>query len=356
MSLSIVKKPERLINGHLSKWNAVHQPIEFKVQRKDQAVEMKYKFTTPGSTVRIKVVGSLPLGVEIGQRVYYSSPSQSYVLNITDIVGNILITDGLVSGTVYGGFVNFLDAYTNYFIETEILYRNTSNVYESIGTSRSKIDSQGIASININEWLKTKAVFEDDFLYNVINKAINGEGGAFTARFRENYNGQTLDFSPVDGIGYWTNSAKQVLEIFGTNMAVYVPTYDDTREERAKFLSVFEKPTYFPGYPFSLCFVYSDNLLNYQITREESTKDLNGSEIDSTSDDLNATQRFFVNRLMLKQGYTSDVKQLEVWLETGSIITESAIEEPGVGAYSDGSIFEATRPREILYTSEDLVL
>lgn len=344
MSLSIVKKPERLINGHLSKWNAVHQPIKFKVQRQDQQVIQKYKFTTPGSTVRIKVNGTIPSIVAVGQRIYYSSSTQKYILTITQIVGNILITDGLISGTIYGGFVNYIDAYKNYFIETEILVRTTSNVYESIGTSRSKIDSQGIASINVNEWLRTKAVFEDQFLYNVINKAINGEGGKFSVRFKENYNGNALPFRPTEGIAYWSNSAKQVLEIFGTNMAVYVPTYDDTREERAKFLSVFDKPTYFVGYPFSLSFIYSDNLLNYQIIRKESTKNLNGSEIALTSDNLNTTQRFFVNRLMLKQGYTSAVKRLEIWLETGSSVGSSPIEVPG--GYSDGTIFNPFKPTE----------
>lgn len=341
MSLTIIKKPEKSVHGHLSKWSAVHQPISFKVQRKDQAVSIKFMSGFGSNKVRIKVVGALPSSVAVGQRVYYSSPTQSYIVTITAINGNTLTTDGTTTGTIYGGFVNFLDAYKNYFVSTQIYTLNTSNALELLGTATTKVDSSGVSTVNVNAWLRTVAEFEDQFKYDQINKAINGEGGKFTVRFSEYYNGQPSPYGSTLGVDYWSNSAKQVGDLYGTNMGEYVPTYDATREEKAKFLSAFKKPTYFTGFPFSLSFIYSDNLLNYQVMRKESTKDINGTQVALTSDNLNASHRFFVNRLMLKEDYTSNINSLEVWLETGAVITFSPLD---TNVYSDGTIFNPLLP------------
>jgi hypothetical protein len=99
-------------------------------------------------------------------------------------------------------------------------------------------------------------------------------------------------------------------------MGSFVPTYDNSRTDKAKFQSVFKRPTYFVNYPFSLNFIYSDNMLNYQVTRKEQTKDINGNIIATTTDNLNMASRLFANRLMLKQGYTSNIKTVDIWLES----------------------------------------
>jgi hypothetical protein len=101
-------------------------------------------------------------------------------------------------------------------------------------------------------------------------------------------------------------------------MGSYVPTYDNARTDKAKFQSVFKRPTYFVGYPFSLNFIYSDNMTNSQLTRKEQTKDINGNTISNTTDNMNMAFRFTANRLMLKQGYTSNVKTVDIWLDAGA--------------------------------------
>jgi len=42
------------------------------------------------------------------------------------------------------------------------------------------------------------------------------------------------------------------------------------------------------------------------------------SSIATTSDNLFVAERFFANRIMLKQGYTSNVKTIDFWIETGA--------------------------------------
>jgi hypothetical protein len=346
MSVTILTRPEKSINGHLTKWNSVHQPIVFELQRKDAAVNLK-RLNYLGF-VQLRMATTIPALVEVGQSVYYFSGTQKYTWTITAIDGLWLTTDGTVTGTVYGGGLNWVDAYKNYYIETKILNVDDSNTYVNLGLQKNKTDLTGKATVNVQQWLKTAVIFKNNFLYNQINKKQAGEGSKFSIQYREAYNGIVGGFSVISGLNYWTNSAKQIQEAYGSNMGDFTPTYDNDRTAKAKFQSVFDRPTYFLNYPFSLNFIYSDNLLNYQVIRREITRDINGTQTGTTSDDISMTQRFFSNRLMLKGGYDSTVKTVDVWLETGSVTTLSPTE--GSGGYSTGGLFNPFRPVEAPYS------
>ena len=80
-------------------------------------------------------------------------------------------------------------------------------------------------------------------------------------------------------------------------------------------------------------------MLNIAVTREEETFNVNGTTVAATSDALNPSHRFAANRLMLKDNYTSNVKTLDVWLNsTGVGIPYSPIDYNN--NYSDGTIFQ----------------
>ncbi len=335
MSITIVKQPKVAVNAEFSKWQAVHHPLEFHFQRKDSIVNIKYKQVN--ENVKMLIGSGIPATVIVGQSIRFVSIQQTFTSTILSINGSIIEVDNTTAGSVFGGFVLYLGAFSNYSIITEILAVDTSNVYNILGEMNTRGNVDGLVKINIQQWIKTKALYDNDFNYDVINKNVIGESGKYNLRVREAFNKNETAPETIIDLFYWTNSAKQIQELYGSNMGEYVPTVDGTRVNKAKFQSVFEKPTYFVGYPFSMNFIYSDNLKNLQITREERQLDINGALIGSqTSDNLNATQRGFGNRLMLAQGYGPTVKQVEVWLESGAAIPDDEI---GNGVYTDGSVF-----------------
>lgn len=344
MGLVALELPEKTVAAQTSKWQAAHHPILFKLQRADQQVDFRFKPTQ--ATLSINMIGPIPADVSAGDLIQYVDPNGvAYSLTITFISGNTLsISDISLTGTVYGGHVNYTGSRPNYFVETKVLIFDGSSALESIGTLTHKPDINGVVNINVSSWVRSYGLFENTFAYDQINKAIFGEGGKYKVQFRELYDGvDDPPFIALFGIRYWTNSAKQIQEAYGSNMADFVPTIDVTRNDKAKFLSEFEKPTYFVGYPFSLNFIYSDNLSNFEITREEEQFDINGDSLGTSSNTLQAAERFFVNRLMLEQGYTSDVAEVDVWLESGDALDGNPIEEippDPIGVYSDGNIFE----------------
>jgi len=353
MSLQVIKQPVVNINGQLSKWNSVHQSIEFQLQRSDLSIISKTKVS---GYVRLKTSSNIPSTVQVNDRIIYVVNNVKRNAKITQIIQpNILVTDSTISGNAYSGSVILLDSYKNYFVETEIFGVDISNNYISLGISRNVSDANGVIKVNVQEWLRTQAEYENKFAYNVINKMLRGEGTRFNIRYRENFNGNTYGFSAMSSTNlfYWTNSAKQIQEAYSQNMGDYVPTIDEDRTDKAKFQSVFKKPTYFPGYPFSLNFIYSDNLTNYSVSRIEKTYDINRTEIAETTDALNMSQRQNANRLMLKQGYTSNIKTVDVWLESGLLNSNDAFNNHGIFGVG---VFNPFKPIErINYDLEKLV-
>ena len=58
---------------------------------------------------------------------------------------------------------------------------------------------------------------------------------------------------------YYSNAAKQIMDLYGQNLAEFVPVQNQT-SVKAKALND-ERPTWFRGFPFSFDFIYSDNLV-----------------------------------------------------------------------------------------------
>ena len=227
--------------------------------------------------------------------------------------------DKISNSQLSGGVVILNESYSSYYLEVQIHGVNASNTFELLGSTKVTSNDKGEIKVNIQEWLQTKAIFKNLFKYDTINQRQIGEGSQFNITWREIFNGDTTKktYSTLSDVNvfYWVNGTKQVQEAFSQNMADYVTTIDDARTNKAKFQSVFEKPTYFVGYPFSLNFIYSEQLTNIDIKRREITRNINGVQIASTTDLIDMGGRGFSNRLMLKQNYTSNVKTVDVWLE-----------------------------------------
>ena len=348
MSLTVTQYPHATVNGETSRWNAVHHPINYIVQRRDQAVQLRFT-NTLGETY-INTVGPVDASAAVGGYIQYITPSgQVYTLEILSLSTSSMQVSGSLTGTVAGGAVNYLGR-QGYYIETEVLHVDESDTFESLGFMRHTTDNDANIEINVATWLLEKTVFPNTFEYDQINRAIYGEGGKYSLRFVEYYDGRAYIVGQLFDVDFWTNSAKQVGDVHGSNMGEYCPTVDDLRPNKAKFLTAFEQLTYFEGFPFSLSFIYSDNIAPFQITREEERFDLNGASLSTASNGLFETERWNVNRLMIAESYPSEVDTLEVWLVSGDALDTNEIEavpgdyvETGVFAVAETNVNQSVK-------------
>jgi hypothetical protein len=268
----------------ISKWQAVHHPIKWQLQRKDGIV---FEKTVVSGQTSIQLTETLPDGVVLGTFVEYYQPDGTILNGFIVVIGSdrFRLNTGS-TGTVSGGFVIFPQLYNNYYIETSVLENGTTE----IGTLRTIPNSDGSAVVDVHRVLKTKALYDNSYNYTNLTAFDLGMSGKYKLKFRACYNFIQEAYGSLTGFAYWSNSAKQIRDLYGSNMAEYVGNLTTP----CKFLSVFERPTNFIGYPFSLSF----------ITSGDWTRELRRLENGSTRTAI-ALQSGFVNRLLVTDTATS---------------------------------------------------
>ncbi|CAB4152260.1 hypothetical protein UFOVP606_1, partial [uncultured Caudovirales phage] len=168
--------------------------------------------------------------------------------------------------------------------------------------------------------------------------------GLFNIQYREMWTGYEGSWSGISGnnLFYFVNSAKQIQQIYGTNMADYVPFFSATSDAQAKFMSDFEKPTYFKGFPFSLTFIYAETIAPFSISKFEELYNVNGDLVGASVYLLDAAQSPAVNRLILNSDtYDCDTSIIEVWL---SAYGESSMPYVSTGYVMTGYVASPSAP------------
>jgi len=330
MSLSIIKYPQRFVDNNpnlLSRWNAVHHSMIYGMSRQDYPVQFFYN---PSTQVLIAVI---TLGTMIdsplpGDKVYCEGANGSGTFTIdTFSFPNIFtfLPQVWTGGTGVVGFINLLSR-QNYFSLTNVYGVDLNNQYVLIGQSRNKPDSTGRLNVDVSSFLKNDVDYVDEFEYNILNQKDLTLGGGYNITYSENWQLFEGTFSGLSNsdLSYYVNSAKQIMDLYGSNMGEYVPFYfiaDVGFIPLAKWLSDFESPTYFPGFPFSLSFVYSEYLAGIETFRNEENFDVNGQTISTNPQALldNAEVQN-VNRLLITEPIASNIKCVDVWLSTEGTI------------------------------------
>lgn len=325
MGLSIVKYPKAIVNGipsTVSKWNALHHPIEFTYQRKDRSINECDYNATDGKLI---VKQWLDFEGAVGDTVFVSCGLHVGIGVVDSIIMNTptysiyeVLWSSTVTATQYGGFVNFNSYRRNYNAITNILAVNALGAYYVLGRSINKPDYTGLIKVDTSTYLKALVDYFDTFQYNVLNWRDDSLGGRFNITYSENWTGTDGAFSAISGTAlyYFVNATKQIQQAYGSNVGENVPfsNYGGSFD-KAKFLSDFEVPTYFAGFPFALSFIYSENIASLPVQKKETILDVNKASLSTTTNALDSTQYLGVNRLKVSEGYTSYHKYLDVWLE-----------------------------------------
>ena len=329
--ISIINKPITKITGdtsNTSKWVGVHQPVEFEVKRKDISIISIQNLSNGNKLFKINKSDFNNSGLEVGKSFSYlcgpeNNKRQFTLTPLNFVIGNtvVLINVSMV-GIIDVNKITTYEAYIivdkkGYFIET-FVYQSINNASLSLaGVVRSKTDVWGNAKVNIQKVLSSNVTNENKASYNKINQPVYNQGGIYNIKIREVYDGFIGSFTTLlntDNL-YFVNGSKQLQDPNNFNFGEFVPTLNDSRVSKAKFLSVFDKPTYFNNYPFDVSFIYSDNLLNKQVARVET---INGTP---TNTNLLTNGRGFVNRLKLAGGYASSVKTIDLHLDASNSAT-----------------------------------
>lgn len=323
MSVTITKYPKRVRDGHTSKWVALHNPIIYEVQRKDYVVASVTRYI-PTKQLIITLASPIvsPDEVVAGDYVYVKSGLYDVVLLVASVQSSTSFRCiGAWYGVSTGGFMNLNTNRENYNMQVDILGVDITNTYFVIGSATVTPDPTGLMKVDVHEWVKELAGYANEYGYAAtpINVKDLNLSNTFNIRFIERWNNDDEESIQEAAINeserhFFVNGAKQIADAHGQNMAVYVPL-PSLVADVAEFLTGFESPTAFRGYPFDLPFIYSDNITPYLVYRVSQQFDLNDGSLGVAVEDvLDYAGAQFVNRMKLP-AINASAKSITVYLK-----------------------------------------
>lgn len=343
MSLLLTSRPDRALKTDgtkISRWLSAHQPVTFKAQRRDFFATSIYNsggfaaFATPVNAE-----------IEEGGRIYLFGNSGTYdtfgtitgiamaglfLIVTTDIPANLSVP-------VAAGWFNYLER-ENYYAEMAVTVTDSNTGADKTFTNRATPNAKGAIEFDASAVLPVfirKQIAHDYFAGTFVNKRDGFAFSSFKFSTLEKWVGSentavvdTLTYYAVDGV-------RQLLDTYGQNFADFVPFAQDITE-KARFLTEFERPAYFVGYPFCLGFIFTDEVAGYEMTREEEKYSDPATQVGATSANIDPSQGGGVNILRLAGGYSDEVELVDVFLKLGSVAVISYFES----GYHDDGYFE----------------
>ncbi len=344
MSFLITRRPEKLFAGSvkLSRWTALANPYIFELHRKDFAVaNVAIKPAFNATLPTIKTNGGVlivPFFVAAGDTIYVNTGPYQGMFTVFSVSGEHIILDTPYIGPGSGGWVNVASRSPNFKAFIRIYDGVTGEVIDEL---RPSLDSTGLLLCDVSGVLRSRVVTTANPQQTQNNRANKGISGSFRIGY-----GATFIFDGVQGSTgetkdstryYWLSAARQVtgdvsagMSGIGQNLKEYVPK--NLASSQAKFLTMFERPTYFEGFPFFLSFLYDEDFDGLSLRRHQQDTDINGTDVGSeTSTTLAVSERRYVNNMRLRAP-NNGTRRIKAWLEVGPPETELYVASGGVAS------------------------
>ncbi len=117
---------------------------------------------------------------------------------------------------------------------------------------------------------------------------------------------------------YVTNSAKQPLDLYGQSMREYTPTGQEGNE--AKFLTKFDQPVMFIGFPFNISWIFSELIMGHELQLVSEMLNINKVIQTDSEASLSVTQVHFINYLKLDYSdEPSTINYVDIYIKTGAL-------------------------------------
>lgn len=346
MSFLITRRPEKLFAGSVkfSRWTALANPYIFELTRADYAVNSTgirpaYHPTLP--TVRLNADPlSVPLFVQAGDRIYVNSGGYNGIYTVHSVTGEYIVLSTPFIGNGGSGRVNLIERLTNFKAYIRI-YDGVTGVL--IDELRPTPDSTGFLMADVSGVIRSRVDTTADPNQVTLNKANKGISGSFKFGYGASwiYTDDVIT-TPVtlpeviDKYNYyWLSAAQQIdgnisagMDGLGQNMKDYVPK--NLSGSAAKFLTAFERPTYFEGFPFFLSFIYDDDFDGITLERHQQDVNINGGNVGAeTNTTLIVSQKHYVNNMILRAP-NAGTKRIKAWLEVGPAETDGYVVSGGI--------------------------
>lgn len=317
--VTLDRRPIRNISGTDFAWTAGYNPVVYQFTRKDDTFT---SMTRSGDQLTIVRNNSTADDTEIfivsglyeSRATVISGAGTSTIIVEPDTFNNY-------SNSVNGHY-NLLTVRKNYRVEVRILEVGSSNL---LGVRQPVPLANGNLDLDLSDFISAFFDHIDGFDYDQVNKRAENKSIKFFITYQEIFDGSSEavvsdSANPVFAV----NAAKQMGDVNGQNMAEHVPLNDENAD-KALFLTRFEIPKVWAGYPFSIDFIYPEGFPSVAIQRIQQDLDINQSPISGENfTQLIDSEQQSVNRLQL-DNISANAKFLNIRIGTGAAIADDYV-------------------------------
>lgn len=327
MGVSVISRPDITVEtisstDHISRWLAVNAdyPVIFHLRRQDYNVSSVIE--NAGKVALVISGVDVTAAFEVADTIYFSaSVVESQTTTVTNsqaVSSDTLITtnvDWPVGGASDVGsyWVNLLSKRADYSVQISLVDAATNLILEQIDYQPFK---SGDMKIDIGAWIKAYLSTVLDTTYPTTSRADENSAKSFYLKWLPTYTGSAETETTDSFFYYGVNAANQLQNENGVNFADYVGFDADLSEgNKAKFLTVFDEPVYWPGYPFKIGYIVEREAGNPEVTRKENHYETDGT-LTGTDSTLLPTDYEKVNHVALSGGYAANEEVINLWLES----------------------------------------
>ncbi|HZY36409.1 MAG TPA: hypothetical protein VFE53_07165 [Mucilaginibacter sp.] len=291
-----------LTGGNISRWNAAFNPVVFTYQRKDfevtgvtldslsgnaavsvncdttaiaNAIAANTTAINNAAALNVVLTNIIPVNVYINAESY----SGVYMVNSVQTGGTLVINTPYTANAT--GFININLLRPYYQVRTQITYQDPISGQQNTIVSTNRPDSTGLVKADISNFLQSLLRAQDASNFTLINYRDSNLSASYQIAYAEYWDGkltgtQILSYTTITDPYYVLYAAKQLGDVYGGNLAAYVPFQTVTDSSQlAKWVTDFTEPAYSNGYPFDIGFIYSEDLIGLQLYCQLTLLDIN---------------------------------------------------------------------------------
>lgn len=224
-----------------------------------------------------------------------------------------------------------------------------------LGTLVGTPNSKGVCLLDVRTMLEYEMRKVNDWNFQSINQRLNTGWLKFNISYKDTYfedgtmqtstdvleDIEIINGNDVEVNYYAIDGVKYLLEDYGQNYADYVTQMPIS--VNAKFLTAFERPTMFEGFPFSI--TYIDALPTYDKTVEADELNVSGGVINHV-DTVTNDNRLGLQQLFPNFEFDSLTESINLWLECNGTAADGYVAD----GYVDNGYVESTAAAPITPT------
>jgi len=347
MSLNITKYPQRIhsVSGQPCFWNSTRQPFVFNIIRQDGVF---FGVNDASGFAQLVIASYIASASEVvvGSKIFIKDLNGIYeglatvtAIPVTGVPYFAFTTDIPYTSFSIGGYFNLISR-INYGIEATITVEQ--NGFKTIKKCKVSPDTKGNGILDIAPDLNGSMSKIDgrtgfDYLDKNVFCKVN-------VSLLESWRNSSESPLIIPYTYYGIDGVKAIGDEYGQNFADFVPQTDNP-PSKGKFLTGFEQPIIFTGYPFDLAYIQPTdyNGVNCTVNRIGYA---NSEVIESDVTNLDASLLDGVHRININ-GMDAPTKTMQVWVEAGgtagSLYSDLDYVADGYvegEAGSEGSVFE----------------